>query len=227
MAPESYRALMGQSVTPQSATDIYGLGVMLFEFVTGRIPYPAPPSIAPIDLQPAIDIRRRDPEWLAEDVVAPSLRAIINRCLAFAPEDRYSTAEQLQQDLECEGNSLSLMHASEPYRIRVQKWIRRNPRVTSGGSVALMLLMLLVPIGWSAAAWRSRSQTLAAQARFDEFSQESAGLLSSIMVDPRRHEGAGVEPAIETLERYGVLDGSGLQQFESPQMSDAATQFAA
>ncbi len=220
MAPESYRALMGQSVVPQCATDIYGLGVMLFEFVTGRLPYPAPGSIAPIDLQPAIDIRQRDPEWHGEDAVAPSLRAIINRCLAYAPENRYSTAEQLQQDLECERQSLSLMHVAEPRRIRFQKWVRRNPRVTSGGSVGLMLLMLLVPIGLSAAAWRSRSLNLAAEKRFDAFSKESAEVLSAIMVDPRRHEGAGVEPALESLEQFGVLDGSGLQKFESPQMSD-------
>ncbi len=171
MAPESYRALMGQSVSPQSATDIYGLGVMLFEFVTGRLPYPAPRSIAPIDLQPAIDHRQRDPEWHDEDAVAPSLRAIINRCLAYAPENRYSSSEQLQQDLECERQSLSLMHVTEPRRSRFQKWVRRHPRATSGGSVGLMLLMLLVPIVLSAAAWRSRSLNLAAEARFDAFSQ--------------------------------------------------------
>jgi serine/threonine protein kinase/Flp pilus assembly protein TadD len=220
MAPESYRGLMGQSVSPQSATDIYGLGVMLFEFVTGRLPYPAPRSTAPIDLQPAIDNRQQDPEWHDEDAVSQSLRAIINRCLAYVPENRYSTSEQLQQDLECERQSLSLMHVTEPRRIRFQKWARRHPRVTSGGSVGLMLLMLLVPIGWSAAAWRSRSLNLAAEKSFDAFAKESAEVLSAIMVDPRRHEGAGVEPAIESLERYGVLDGSGLQQFESRQMSD-------
>ena len=58
MSPETYRAMMGQEVQPRATSDLYGLGVMLFEFVTGRQPYPTPKSIAPIDIAPAIKSAR-------------------------------------------------------------------------------------------------------------------------------------------------------------------------
>ena len=220
MAPESYRALMGQRVEPQCATDIYGLGVMLFEFVTGRLPFPEPRSIAPIDLQPAIDARQHEPDWQPHDAVSPGLRAIIQQCLSYSPEDRYAGAEDLQQDLECEQQNRPLLNVGEPSSERLKKWIRRHPQLISGGSVGLALLMLLIPIGFWANAWRGQSLRLSAETRYDEFARESARVLAAIMVDPRRHEGAGVEPAMIPLQEFGILDGSGMNAFRSSHTTD-------
>jgi serine/threonine protein kinase/tetratricopeptide (TPR) repeat protein len=225
MSPETYRALMGQEISPQATSDIYSLGVMLFEFVTGRLPYAVPKSIAPIDLQPAIDVRKGAPDWREGDDVSPGLRAIINRCLAFAPGDRYTHAEDLQRDLECEHQNLPLVHAAEPHLVRVKKWTRRHPRVISGGSVASMLLALLIPIGFTAVAWRNESLRLAAMQEFESFADESADVLSTMMVDPRRHEEASILAGLKPLEEFGVLDGSGQHQFSSPLMPEEQRTF--
>ena len=218
MSPESYRALMLQEVTANIASDIYGLGVMLFEFVNGRLPYGVPKAPAPIDLQLAIEERKNEPGWYVDDTVSPGLRSIINHCLAFEPENRYATAEQLQQDLECERGNLPLLHAVEPRRSRIKKWARRHPRLISSGSVGLMLLVLLIPVGLAAVRWRNQSLHMTAIRNFDSFAKESADALSTIMADPQRHEEPGVLTAMKPLERFGVLDGVGLKQFESPQM---------
>ena len=80
MSPEAYRAMMGQPESPEPASDIYGVGVMLFEFVTGRLPYATPASPAPIDLESALEARRGAPDWRPEDRVTAGLRSIIDRC---------------------------------------------------------------------------------------------------------------------------------------------------
>ncbi len=219
MPPESYRALMGQSVAPHGSSDIYGLGVMLFEFVTGRLPFPSPRSSAAIDLEPAIRLRRESLVWKPQDSVSPSLRSVIQRCLAFDPDDRYESAEQLQEDLESERQNLRLPFAQEPLGSRCQKWIRRHPRIVSSSSVALFLLAILIPIGVSAMAWRDQSRYLAASAKIKAFSDESDAVLSTMMANPLRHHEAGILSAMRPLEKFRVLDSSAQLDFHSPLMT--------
>lgn len=213
ISPEVYRALMGQEIRPECTSDIYSLGVMLFEFVTGRLPYAVPNSMAPTDLEVAIESRKQGPDWRDSDDVSPGLQAIINRCLAFAPNDRYESAEHLQQDLDCEHRDLSLMHASEPYVSRLKKWTHRHPRAVSGGSVGVLLFLLLIPIIWTAAVSRNESNRLGAIAHYESFADQSKAALSTLMVDPRRHEASSIATAMQPLEDYGILDGSGLSRF--------------
>ena len=75
MAPEQ---LSGGPITPR--TDLYGLGVVLHEALTGRQPYPA---TSPVTLA---DAQRAGPPDLAG--VEPALAAVIAGCLAFDPNDR-------------------------------------------------------------------------------------------------------------------------------------------
>jgi serine/threonine protein kinase/tetratricopeptide (TPR) repeat protein len=218
MAPETYRGLIGHAVAPSGSSDIYGLGVMLFEFVTGRLPFPVPSSMTAMDVEPALQARRGSPDWQSRDSVSPSLRSIIGHCLAFAPEDRYLTADDLRQDLECESQHNPLVHAWEPRRARLSKWASRHPRGILGAA-AISLLLLLIPVAVAAANWRRQSIHLAAAAQFEAFERQSAAVLSTIMVDPRRHEEAGVRGALQPLQAFGVLDGSWQARLDSPSMT--------
>jgi serine/threonine-protein kinase len=84
----------GKNLTP--ATDLYSLGVVLYEATTGRVPFDAPDAVAvalkQVNEQP-IPPTRINPD------IDPEFEAIILRALAKNPLERYSTAEQMRTAL--------------------------------------------------------------------------------------------------------------------------------
>lgn len=92
MAPELFK---GASSSPQS--DIYAVGVMIFYLLTGRLPFSSDSIGRLIGLhhsQPVPDLRDVVPG------IPESLEAIVRRCLAKAPQDRYATAHELADELQ-------------------------------------------------------------------------------------------------------------------------------
>ncbi|WP_436714377.1 protein kinase [Roseiconus lacunae] len=206
MSPEMLRALLGAPEQTEPTSDLYSLGVMLFEFTTGRLPYPAAKSIAEIDLAPALAARQESPAWSPDDSVSPGLRAIINHCLQFEPEHRYQTADQLQADLLREQDHRSIIHADEPLRWKLKKWNRRHPRFVSASVVATLLLALLIPIATGLLHSTREVQRLDAQQRWTNFSQGSSDYLAAMMADPGRHEPRQVDRGFQLIEEFGVSD---------------------
>ena len=111
-------------------TDLYSLGVMAFEMLTGSVPFPAS-SKDLIDMDGLIDQRRQQPPSVRElnPAVSPAIEAIIHKLLAPEPADRYQSANDLKTDIDRHLADLPLLVAREPsVRERLGKWHRRNPQ---------------------------------------------------------------------------------------------------
>lgn len=212
MSPESLRGLMGQQQSPRESSDVYSMGVMLFQFVTGRLPFVPASTMAPIDLEPALQSRKARPSWSSDDPASAGLRSIIDRCLAYRPEDRYQDADELHSDLQREHDGLSLAHAPEPRRSRIQKWFRRHPAASSAGTVAMLLGICLVPLLWGTLAWVAQTRNLSAAAAFEAFANESERTLAVLLSDRRREEADLVDQGYQTLQQHGILQRNDFQK---------------
>lgn len=123
MAPEQ---ASGQRRLIGAATDVYGLGAILYELLSGR-----PPFHTPSMMETVVQVLERDPvpphELVAD--VPRELETICLKCLEKMPEDRYHTAQALADDLErfLQGEVVEATGIFQGLR----RWTRREPEVVS------------------------------------------------------------------------------------------------
>ena len=133
MAPEHLEALAdGSSERVDSRADTYGLGILLFEALTGIRPFSAPrnaASAADLLSRAAAERRREVPQIRTTHPEVPAaLEAVVRRCLAPDPRARYATAGDLAADLQAVADDQPLLFAREPWPGRVSRWLRRRRR---------------------------------------------------------------------------------------------------
>ncbi len=142
MAPEQIVAFQLRHACNDPRSDVFSLGVILFELLGGQSPFPAVKGSSDAQLSVMLRDRRELRPRLASLNVAvtPAVEAIVLRCLAPEPSLRYQSAAELHEDLERQLNHLPLRYCPEPsWRERSQKWTRRHARLTSILSVALLV----------------------------------------------------------------------------------------
>ncbi len=143
MAPEQlddYR--LGGPPQVDARTDLFGLGVVLSELLTGRQPYPVPTG-RPNLLAMAADRRLPPPRLrpLNADVPA-AVEAIVLKLLAPNPADRYQSAADLVTDLQHQQADRPLQFAPDRSpRERVGKWHRRHPTAWQPTALAVALVL--------------------------------------------------------------------------------------
>src|SRR5215475_10519000 len=144
MAPEQ---AVGNNAAVSSATDVYGLGAVLYQLLTGNPPFAGGTTYETIKL--VLDTEPRQPRLL-NPKVDRDLATICLKCLEKNPQRRYSSALALAEDLE-----RWLKHEPIAARrvgpiVRGRKWVRRNPSIAV---MAATLLALAVPLG--VMVWKS------------------------------------------------------------------------
>ncbi len=131
------------------ATDVYSLGVLLYELLAGQRPYSLPCG-ARLPLDEAI--LRIDPRRPSEVTADPAVRrllrgdldTIVLQALEKEPDKRYATVDAMAEDLEryLKGHPVLARPTTLSYRVR--KFVGRNWLVVSG---AVMLVCLLTASG--------------------------------------------------------------------------------
>ncbi len=220
MSPENLRRMMQGVDSDDERSDIYSLGMMLFELLTGSLPYPRPMSTADTDLDVAFNARQQPLSWPTEHRISKSLRNIVQKCLEFEPGRRYELADQLQEDLQRESQNKSLRYAHESPLTRLTKWISRHPRSTSTASVTTLAAICIIPLVWAAVGWRSRSIQAESTASFNAFVEQSNDSLLTMMADPQRYESDAVRKLLLPLENNQLLDRQSIDALIFPDYLD-------
>jgi serine/threonine protein kinase/predicted Zn-dependent protease len=170
MAPEQLRAMAGVDATIDPRADVYSLGLILAHLLTGRHPFPRHKGGVRDGLS-QIAAGRAGPlprlRSSGSRAVSPTVEAIVHKCLAFDPADRYQSAHDLAEDLERHQANLPTRHAPNPsLRERLCKWKKRHPKLTCPLPVAGMAagVAAVAVGGWAVAAVAAERAALARNA---------------------------------------------------------------
>ena len=144
MAPEQ---AAGNNAAVSSATDIYGLGAVFYQLLTGHPPFTGGTTFETVRL--VLDTEPRAPR-LINPKVDRDLSTICLKCLEKDPKRRYSSALALAEDLEHWLKHEPIRAKRSGFFTRGRKWVRRKPAVAV---LSAALVALAAVMGWN--VWKS------------------------------------------------------------------------
>jgi serine/threonine-protein kinase len=181
-SPEQVR---GEAVT--QASDLYSLGVLLYELLAGDRPYRIE-SQRPAEVERIVCVSEPGPPSRRAGLrgaAARDLDAIVLKCLHKVPERRYGSAAQLGEDLQhwLRGQPVQARPDSAAYRIG--SFVRRHPfGVATASVLALLITGFAAVMTWQAQLLASERDVAAREA---QVAKETADFLIELFgsTDPR------------------------------------------
>ena len=140
MAPEQ---AAGNNAKLTSAADVYGLGAVLYQLLTGHPPFAGGTTYETIKL--LLDTEPRPPRLL-NPKIGRELSTICLKCLEKDPKRRYSSALALAEDLEHWLKHEPICAKRSGIFTRGRKWVRRNPAIAA---LIAALVALAAAVSWN------------------------------------------------------------------------------
>lgn len=208
LTPEyaSPEQLRGEPVT--TASDVYQLGLLLFDLVAGTPPFSVTGTMSPAEIERLVcETSPPTPSSLAQEAAVAAARArdttpatlhrtlrgdldtIALTALRKEPERRYESAMRLADDIERHLEHRPITARPETVRYRVRKYVRRNRgQALLGLVIALLILGYTVTVTAQARLLRQQhAQTQLEASRAEQVTELLAELFSS--ADPRQTDG--------------------------------------
>jgi serine/threonine protein kinase/WD40 repeat protein/tetratricopeptide (TPR) repeat protein len=148
MAPERFRGISG----PES--DVYGLGMTLYELLTLRYPFNDAGRARLID---HILYTDPPPPRSVDAKIPRDLETIVLKAIAKDPADRYVSSRAMADDLDRFLQDRTILARRSSVSERLWRWCRRNPGLAAANITAAVLTTVLA-IGSTTAAWIYRDQ---------------------------------------------------------------------
>ncbi len=215
-APEQ---VQGDPIT--TATDVYSLGVLLYELLTGTLPYdiknapvtevaqviattdPTAPS-EQVTTDPTVDAFVEETHGMTSDELGRALKGdldvIVEKALRKEPDQRYTSAAELAQDLTryLDGLPVEARAATPGYRLR--RFVSRNRTAVMSATAAMIALV----IGLGVAVWQA--QVAAAERDRAQAAEAEAEQVISFLQQDLFENATPSEAKGDTLTVYELVD---------------------
>jgi WD40 repeat protein/serine/threonine protein kinase len=197
MAPEQ---AAGESKRLTTAADVYSLGAILYQLLTGRPPFEGETPVAVMRL--AMDTEPVPPSRINAKTDR-DLETICLKCLEKDPTRRYGSAEALADELDRWQRHEPIQARPVTSTERMMKWVRRKPVVAAmSGAVAVSLVLGVAGVVWQ---WqRAEAEKLTAQAAQKEALRSKEGEKKEKIAAQRHLYAANMNLAEQAWEQNKV-----------------------